>query len=120
MADDKNLFDGTQEYTNKFTLSKLDHDLYREEEDVLNPVYRVKRINMPNKGCKWKITLNDKLLFVIEGLKLSKNEKDFLDTANGFNFMLNQAKNGIKSFNNFRIELRKLIPAPRKGRPRKK
>lgn len=119
--DDKNIVnDGVQEYSNKYSLSKLDHDLYHEDLDISNPVYRVKRVGMPNKGCKWKIMLNEKVLFIIEGIKLSKQEKEYLDTVDGFAFMLRQAKSGIKSFNNFKLELHKLIPKAARGRPKSK
>jgi hypothetical protein len=107
----------SQEYANKYSLSKLDHDLYHEEQDIANPVYRVKKVSMPNKGCKWKITLNEKVLFVIEGIKLSQSEKNYLETPAGFSFMLAQAKAGIKSLTNFRIEMKKILPPSKRGRP---
>lgn len=99
----------SKESGNKYILSKFEYDLYHEEDDVSNPVFRVKKFSMPNKGEKWKIFLDKKVLFVIEGTKLNKKEKDYLNSINGFNFMLNQAKAGIMSFNQFKTELKKKI-----------
>lgn len=93
----------------KYSLSKFDFDLYHEEDDIANKVIRVKRVPMPNKGEKWKITCDNKLLFTIEGNKISKKEKEYLQTVDGFNFMLSQAKTGIKSLNSFRMELKKKL-----------
>lgn len=93
----------------KHNYSKFEHDLYHEEEDIALPVIRVKKINLPNKGEKWKVMSDNKLVFLIESNKISKKEKQFLQTIEGFNFILNQAKIGIKSLNNFRIELKKIL-----------
>lgn len=104
-----------KEQNSKFNLSKFDFDLYHEEDDVAEKVYRVKRVSMPNKGEKWKIMIDNKVAFVIEGNKLSKKERDFLVTVDGFSFILAQAKLGIKSLNSFRTELKKNIKSESLG-----
>lgn len=93
----------------KYNLSKIDLDLYHEEQDVVEKVISVKRVSMPNKGQKWKIMIDSKVIFAVEGPKISKKEREFLETVDGFNFMLAQAKAGIKSLNSFRTELKKKI-----------
>lgn len=99
----------TQEGVNKNTFGKYDYDLFNEEEDVVEKVVRVKRVSLPNKGERWKILENNKTVFIVEGAKISKKEKEYLRSVDGFNFLLNQAKSGIKSLNKLRIELRKNI-----------
>lgn len=101
----KNTFNG-------HTLSKFEYDLYHEECDVSFPVIRVKRIGLPNKGDKWKVMSDNKQIFVIESTKISKKEREYLQTLDGFNFILKQAKLGIKSLNGFRSELKKIIAKP--------
>ena len=64
---------------------------------------------MPNKGEKWKIMSNNTVIFVVESSKVSKKEREFLQTADGFNFLLQQAKAGIKSLNSLKIEIKKVI-----------
>jgi len=107
-----------KDQNSKYSLSKFDFDLYHEEDDVSNQVIRVKSVSMPNKGQKWKITIDNKLIFTIESTKISKKERSFLQTIEGFNFMLAQAKLGIKSLNNFKVELKKMMspkPAAKKA-----
>lgn len=98
-----------KEANQKYNLSKFEFDLYHEEDDKVEKIIRVKRVAMPNKGEKWKIMIDNKLVFAIEGSKISKKEREYLGTVDGFNFILSQAKLGIKSLNNFRAELKKDI-----------
>lgn len=96
-----------KEQNSKFNLSKFDFDLYHEEDDKSETVIRVKRVSMPNKGEKWKVMTDNKVSFVVEGSKLSKKEREFLRTVEGFNFLLAQAKIGIKSLNALKNEIKK-------------
>jgi hypothetical protein len=93
----------------KYSLSKFEYDLYHEEDDQAEKVVRVKRVAMPNKGEKLKVMNDNKVVFIIEGSKISKKEREYLHTVDGFNFMLAQAKMGIKSLNSFRGELKKIL-----------
>jgi hypothetical protein len=98
-----------KEQNQKYNLSKFEFDLYHEEYDVAEQVIRVRRAAMPNKGEKWKVMIDNKLVFTIESTKISKKEREYLQTIEGFNFILAQAKIGIKSLNSFRTELKKVI-----------
>lgn len=98
-----------KEQTIKHPLSKFEYDLYHEEEDVSMPVVRVKRVNMPNKGEKWKIMEDNKVMMVVEGIKLNKKECEFLRTIDGVNFLITQYKTGIKSFNALKKEIKKKL-----------
>lgn len=93
----------------KYNLSKFDYDLYHEEDDVAEKVIRVKRVSLPNKGEKWKIFEDNKVTFILEGSKLSNKEKAFLRTVEGVNFLIAQAKYGIKSFNSIKNEIKKKL-----------
>jgi len=90
----------------RYNLSKFDYDLYHEEDDVSAPIIRVKRFTMPNDGERWKIFENGTEKFLIEGYKLNKKQRNFLRSADGMNFMIGLFKNGIRSFNYFKIQLR--------------
>lgn len=96
-----------KDQNSKFNLSKFDFDLYHEEDDIAEKVYRVKRVSMPNKGEKWKLLENNKVIFVVEGTKLTNKEREFLRTIDGFNFLITQFKQGIKSFNSLKTEIKK-------------
>lgn len=107
---DPNTFSQGEEYKDqhsKFNLSKFDFDLYHEEDDKAEKVIRIKRVSMPNKGEKWKIFENNKVMFVVEGTKLTNKEKEFLRTVDGLNFLIAQYKSGIKSFNSLKNEIKK-------------
>lgn len=93
----------------KYNLSRFEYDLYHEEDDVSEKVIRVKRVSMPNKQEKWKIMADNKVVFVVEGTKLTNKEKDFLRSVDGVNFLIKQYKNGIKSFNSLKNEIKKAI-----------
>ena len=93
----------------KYNLSKFEYDLYHEEDDKSEKVIRVKRVSMPNKGEKWKIFEDNKVMFIVEGTKLNNKEKDFLRTVDGVNFLIAQYKEGIKSFNALKLEIKKKL-----------
>jgi hypothetical protein len=93
----------------KYNLSKFEYDLYHEEDDVVEKVIRVKRVSMPNKGEKWKIFEDSKLIFTVEGAKLTNKEKEFLRTVDGVNFLISQYKQGLKSINFIKTEMKKRI-----------
>lgn len=95
----------------KVNHSKFEYDLFDEERAAIkDDVVRVKRVSLPNSGVNWKITLNNKLIFLVEGIKLSKKEKLYLQNPDGFNFLIKQARLGIKSLNALRVELKKNLP----------
>ena len=90
----------------KHILSKYEYDLYKEDDDIAQKVIRVKRFSMPNKGEKWKIFEDTKVIFILDGTKLNVKEKEFLRTVDGVNFLIKQFKTGIKSFNALRKEIK--------------
>jgi len=96
----------TSDQSFRYNLSKYEYDLYHEEDDVPNPIIRVKRFELPNSGEKWKVFADNKEKFVIDGYKLNKKEKEFLRSIDGVNFVINLFKSGIKSFNFFKIQLK--------------
>lgn len=90
----------------KFNLSKFEHDLYKEEDDIVNKIIRIKRITLPNKGENWKVFQDGKAIELIEGSKLSMKEREFFRTIQGINFILKYFKSGWKSFSHFKKELK--------------
>jgi hypothetical protein len=76
----------------KFSLSKFDYELFHEEDNKIEPLIRVKRVNLPGNGENWKIYQNNKLIMTIEGIKFNKAERAFLGTLEGFNLLIHQFK----------------------------
>ena len=102
-------FDDEKEYTQKYGASKFEYDLYHEADDIALPVIRIKKSKTPNKGEKWKVIKNDKTIFIIESTKISKSDRAFLQTVEGFQFILNQAKSNVDNFPIFKRELKKFL-----------
>lgn len=98
-----------KEQNSKYNLSRFEYDLYHEEDDKSEKTIRVKRFALPNKGEKWKIMEDNKVMFVVEGAKLTKKERDFLCTVDGVNFLIAQYKQGIGSFNSLKKEIKKKL-----------
>jgi hypothetical protein len=95
----------------KYVLSKFEYDLYHEEDDIQLPVIRVKHFKLPNKGERWKIFSDAKIVFVIEGAKLGKKEREFLRNINGINFLIKEYKAGIKSLNSLKKNIKQCLDA---------
>lgn len=108
-SDNTTITEELKEKNNKLIFSKFEHDFYDETQNVPQKVIRVKRLTLSNKTDKWKIFEDNKVLFTIEGSKLTKKEKEFLYTVDGINFLINQFKTGIKSLNNLKTEIKKQL-----------
>lgn len=99
----------SKNYQTKSILNKYEYDLFDEDKDVVEKVVRVKRTQLPNKGERWRIIENNKVAFTIEGTKVSKKEKEFLRTLDGFNFLITQFKAGTKTISRLKFELKRLL-----------
>lgn len=96
-------------------LGRSDYDFFDEEKDVVEKTIRVKRSSIPNKNERWKIFENAKIIFIVESSKISKKEKEYLRTLDGFNFLIAQFKTGIKSLNQLKIQLKKQLKGIKKN-----
>jgi hypothetical protein len=103
------LSEEVKESSSKYSLSKFDHDLYNDDDNIVEKLIRVKRFSLPNKGDKWKIFENDKVVLVIEGTALTGKERDFLKTVSGITFLIAQHKKGIKSIPCLKADIKKCI-----------
>lgn len=90
----------------KGNISKFEHDLFHDEDNIAFKVIRIKHIKLPNKGDKWKVFEDTKVILTIEGSKLSKKEKDYFYSVDGINWLLIQFKIGVSSFNDLKKKLK--------------
>ena len=100
------LSDEVKVQNSRLNMSKFEYDLYHEEDDIVTKIFRVKKTSISNKNEKWKIFEDNKVIFIIEGSKLTNKEKKFLSGVDGFNFLIAQAKSGIKSLNALKCEIK--------------
>lgn len=105
----KSITEEFKESGSKHVFSKHEHDLFDEDRDVAEKVIRIKRVSASNKDEKWKIFEDNKVVFVIDGDKLSNKEKSFLRSVDGFNFLILKYKSGIKSFNFLKSEIKQKL-----------
>jgi hypothetical protein len=101
--------DDTRSSSFRQNLSKFEYDLYHEEENIVSKIIRVKRVGTPARGERWKIFEDTKLIFVLDGTKVSKKEREFLRGIEGITFLIAQAKIGIKSLHGLRTELKQKL-----------
>ena len=95
----------------KYILSNFEYDLYHEEDDIKLPIIRVKHFKLPNAGERWKIFEDTKVVFIIEGSKLGKKLREFLRSIDGINFLIAEHKQGIKSFNALKKNIKEKLDA---------
>lgn len=96
--------DDIRSHNIKYSLSKHDDDLYHEEDDIEMSVLRIKYV----RGDKWKmIDEHNKVVFTLDGAKLNKNERIFLRSVDGFNFLMAEFRRGFRSFNTLKLALKK-------------
>lgn len=79
-----------KEFKNNPVASKFFTLFDEDTAAIVAAVIRVKHIKMPSE--KWKIFNNNKLISTIEGSKLLKRERDFLNTIVGFQLLIEKSK----------------------------
>lgn len=98
-----------KEYIGKTIIGHNDFDLFDDTLDKVERVIIIRRTGSVDRNEKWKILQDNKLVLTISADKLSNKQKEFLRTPQGFNFLISQFKNEVKSFNKIKMELKKII-----------
>lgn len=91
--------------------SKGPLNLYKDEDNVVLPVIRIRRIT-GEKREKWRCYQGDREVLTVEAAKLTVREKEFLRTPEGFTFLLGQCKAGIATVSRFRQALKARLGKP--------
>lgn len=96
-----------KDYNEKSIINHAANEFYNEELATKHPVITIKRMGSVDRNEKWKILQDNKPVLIFASTKLSKKQREFLRTADGFNFLIAAFKSGIKSFSKLKAELRK-------------
>jgi hypothetical protein len=99
-------FGEEREFKNNPVASKYAFDLFDESKAVAAPLIRVKHIRAPNKADRWKIFNNNKVIFILEGSKLLKKEREFLHTVSGVQTLLALGKTNDLTIVHLKKELK--------------
>lgn len=83
-----------------------DSDLFKDESYVPNKLIQVKRVNSNKIGENWDIMENGKPVLRLKGDKFTNKEKTFLRTLEGVKFVMEGYKEGWKSLNKFKQEMK--------------
>lgn len=83
-----------------------DSDLFKDNSYVPNKLVQVKRVNSNKIGENWDIMENGKSVLRLKGDKFTNKEKAFLRTIDGVKFVMEGYKNGWKSLNKFKQEIK--------------
>jgi hypothetical protein len=98
-------FSEIKDYSGASTANSKDFELFDESKHTANRLLRVKRIST-KQAERWKIMDDGEAVFIVEGSRLSKKEKEYLRTADGFNFLLSLYKEGINTMVSIKSELK--------------
>jgi hypothetical protein len=79
----------------------LDCELFKDEDDILSPTIRVKRFKT-KAAEEWRIYNDKEVVLILKGTRFTNNEKTFLRTLDGFQFIINGYKQGWKSVSKFK------------------
>jgi F0F1-type ATP synthase alpha subunit len=116
---DANMDEGSdaKNYQNKI-FSKFDYDLFDETKNKIERIVRVKRVVSADKREKWRVIEDNKVVFVVDGNRISKMEREFLRTPAGFNFLISAYKNDVKSVVKLKIFLKMAFSNSKMSRSR--
>jgi hypothetical protein len=90
------------EHTSGKSFIKQDSELYNEEEAAIpGASVRIKRID-----SDWKIYINGIEVLVLKSSRFTVKERDWLNTTQGFLFMISGTKQGWDSVSEFKRQLK--------------
>lgn len=93
--DDKDIKFIEGEFRNiSYHLTKIDNELFIEENYKVHPIIQVKRIKLPKDGENWSILVNGKKALLLHGVEMTKKEREFLHTSDGIIWLMNEFKGG--------------------------
>jgi hypothetical protein len=106
-ASDENFsFGEPKEFKSSPVASKFSFDLFKEEDAVATPVIRVKHIRSSDKVERWRIFNNNKNIFTLDSTKISKKEKEFLQSVEGVQFLLSYSKSDSLTISGLKKEMK--------------
>jgi hypothetical protein len=98
------------EIKEKVILSKYDFDLYDEEKNKKNTIYKIKK-TLSNKIDSWYFYKNDKIDFIIDSNKITKAQANFLYSPEGISKVLTKYRIDNKSYEEVLIYLQEMTTA---------
>ena len=88
---------------------RTDNELFDDNSYVVHRLINARLVTLPNGGENWEVCDNDEVMFTVPGVRLTKQEKNVLKTADGLNLLLSEYKLGNKSVVNIKAKLRSIF-----------
>jgi hypothetical protein len=82
--------------------SRVDNELFKDEDHIVYPLIQVKKINKSKNGESWQILQDKKIMLVLKVDEFNNKELDFLKTPKGFLYLINKYKKGCRSLSEFK------------------
>lgn len=105
--DDEGSKGGNSSYN--FPTLRQNDDLFDEEDNVVHKLISVKRVALPKNGEDWEIREDDKVVFLLRGVRLTKKERALLKTPEGILALMDEYKQGSRSVNKIKNRLKKIL-----------
>jgi hypothetical protein len=90
-------------------LYKLDSEFFDEESNVVHKLINVRRIELPQNGEDWEILEDNKVMFTVKGVKLTKKQRSFLRSLQGISSLMELYKEGQINMNKIKNKINKLL-----------
>lgn len=90
-------------------LYKLDSELFDEESNVVHKLINVRRIELPQNGEDWEILEDNKVMFIVKGVKLTKKQRSFLRSLQGISSLMELYKEGQINMNKIKNKINNLL-----------
>lgn len=97
--------DQFKSHNNRHSISKFEHELFKDSDNKIESIIRIKRTN-GSGGERWRIYEDNKIVYTLESEKLNNKERDFLRTPAGFTFLIEQYKLKFTSLKSLRDSMK--------------
>lgn len=108
-VDEQDEFFVESEKASKLGFIRHDTELFLDDSYIAHDVINARRIELPKGGEDWEVLKNKNTVLTLKGIRFTKQEREFLRTANGMLFIINGYKQGWKSVAEFKRQVKKCL-----------
>ena len=88
---------------------RQDHELFDDNDYIPNDLINIKCVEGNGSDYDWEIYKNGECELVLHGYRFKKNEKQFMQTPDGMNFIIVGFKSGWKNVSEFKRQIEKYL-----------
>ena len=91
------------------SLYRLESELFDEESHIVHKLINVRRVALPQEGEDWEILEDNKVVFTVKGVKLTKKQRSVLRTFQGISSLMELYKAGEINMNKIKNKINSLL-----------